>query len=179
MEPSRTGNRWSLVTTILRTFQPAMYPGDERIVRDPPEQDWDAAEALRRLVGKTWEHLGIEMLEAPPDAMLYHYHDVPGLLTPVAFAYYLPAFMLVSLDISRADVIVDTTLYCLARDPFPSLNDQSRLRGAVWFDEMRSLLAPEQRACVRMFLRYVREADPDSVDAVPGLWTLWTDSEAP
>jgi hypothetical protein len=89
----------ALKQTIEKAFRDVPYPGDDNITRCP----YNCAECRRVATffkGKEWT--GHDAVE------LRAYHVALSLFTPEAFHYFLPAFMLVSLDhYEKGDVIPD------------------------------------------------------------------------
>ena len=90
----------SLKHSIENAFASVPYPGDNNLTRCP----YHCAEC-RRIAeffkGKVWAGQTLEELK--------NYHVALSLFTPEAFHYFLPAFMLVSLDhYDKGDVIPDS-----------------------------------------------------------------------
>jgi len=93
----------ALKQTIETVFADVPYPGDENITRCPYE-----CRECRRIAnffkGRQWTGQTAEELR--------QYHVALSLFTPQAFRYFLPAFMLVSLDgYERGDVIPDAVRF--------------------------------------------------------------------
>ncbi len=88
-----------LKQTIEEAFANVPYPGDDNITRCP----YNCSECRRIAVyfkGKTWAGHTAEELRG--------YHVALTLFTPEAFHYFLPAFMLVSIDsYEKGDVLPD------------------------------------------------------------------------
>jgi hypothetical protein len=89
----------ALKQTIERAFRDVPYPGDDKITHCP----YNCAECRRVAAffkGKEWTGHTAEELRG--------HHVALSLFTPEAFHYFLPAFMLVSLDHhEKGDVIPD------------------------------------------------------------------------
>src|SRR5579862_6719575 len=89
----------ALKQSIEEAFASVPYPGDENITRCP----YRCAECSRVAAyfkGKTWSDHKAEDLRA--------YHMALSLFTPEAFQYFLPSFMLVSMDAyEKGDLIPD------------------------------------------------------------------------
>lgn len=85
--------------TIEEAFANVSYPGDNNITRCP----YNCSECRRiaaHFKGKTWEGHTAEELRG--------YQVALTLFTPEAFHYFLPAFMLVSMDsYEKGDVLPD------------------------------------------------------------------------
>jgi hypothetical protein len=88
-----------LKQTIAEVFANVPYPGDTNITRCP----YNCSECRRIATffkGKGWTGWTLEELR--------NYHVALSLFTPEAFHYFLPAFMLVSMDTyEKGDVIPD------------------------------------------------------------------------
>lgn len=89
----------ALKRSIQEAFAEVSYPGDNNITRCP----YHCSEC-RRIAeffkGRDWNTQTLEELR--------NYHVALSLLTPEAFHYFLPAFMLVSMDAyEKGDVIPD------------------------------------------------------------------------
>lgn len=89
----------SLKQTIEKAFANVVYPGDENVTRCP----YNCAECRRVAAffkGKEWTGHTAEELRPQ--------HVALTLFTPEAFQFFLPAFMLVSIDsYEKGDVIPD------------------------------------------------------------------------
>jgi hypothetical protein len=90
----------SLKQTIAKAFADVPYPGDDNITRCP----YHCAECGRiaeYFRGREWTGQTAEELRK--------YHVALSLFTPEAFHYFLPAFLLASLDsYEKGDVIPDS-----------------------------------------------------------------------
>ncbi len=89
----------SLKQTIQKAFADVSYPGDDNITHCP----YKCAECRRiaeYFKGRDWQGQSVDELRK--------HHVALSLFTPEAFHYFLPAFMLVSLDsYEKGDVIPD------------------------------------------------------------------------
>ena len=89
----------ALKELIQEAFASVEYPGDENITRCP----YNCSECRRiaeYFKGKAWTDQAGEELR--------QYHVALSLFTPEAFHYFLPAFMLASIDsYERGDVMPD------------------------------------------------------------------------
>ncbi len=80
----------ALITRIREVFGKREYPGDEFLVVDMSGADWDQIEILAAFRGKRWDEV--------PAATLDAYSNALSFLTEEAFRFYLPAFMLASIQ---------------------------------------------------------------------------------
>jgi hypothetical protein len=115
--------------------------------------DYEADEVARKISGLTWEHLLHEML-AMDESSLLSFHSAYHYLTPMAFHYYLPAFMNVSLDPVEADIVCEYLMFAL--EPSPKYVSGDGL--TRWFAAFTSLVTPEQNEVIRSFILYVHDA---------------------
>jgi hypothetical protein len=84
------------------------YPGDDRIV--PDESDPESREVADSFRGKRWKDMPLQLIRQ-------HSQSLP-LFTPLAFRYYLPAFMCALVDsYYDADILRDTVLFNLTPPP--------------------------------------------------------------
>jgi uncharacterized protein DUF6714 len=80
----------------------------------------EPAEETEPFKGKNWRELDSNVVAAHPDALLYWF-------TPVAFHYYLPAFLLAGLERPDADFVLDILL-ALKPEEDPTLAHFTRER---------------------------------------------------
>lgn len=147
-------NREEVIATVSIAFASARYPGDDRIV--PPDRDWDweSQEIKQAFRGRRWEDAGVDFL-CPT-----HRTDL-GFLTPEAFAYYLPAFLIAATEIKTADVLIDSLLWQLCH----GRSSDSLFRRAS------GLMLPDQLRAILTLIAYLRsenwggEDDPDLAEA--------------
>lgn len=90
---------------IRETFQDATYPGDDNIVTDGGH-DPECREIEDGFKGKAWASIS-------PRTVL-QYKDALPLLTPAAFRYYLPAYLIACLEApEEIDVAWDNVIFNL------------------------------------------------------------------
>lgn len=91
----------ALAGQIGKAFAERAYPGDDRIAMMRPEccgyEGNGVAEYFR---GRDWRSISFEAMFRAPDSPL---GSIPSFLTVEGFAYYLPAFLIIALDIDPAD----------------------------------------------------------------------------
>jgi hypothetical protein len=143
---------------IETAFVGVSYPGDDQLISSP--QYYDAAQARDAFKGRKWKELDVDFLRRNKDAL--------GCFTPLAFRYFLPAFMIISLlEPRRSDVI---PLYvCLALGP-PKDTDKEMLRQ---FERRMSVFSPSQRSAIASFLMYASEY-AGSAEARHALRRYWS-----
>lgn len=109
------GEAARLKEEIQEAFADVPYPGDDQLVTHTDYFERDAIKTFFK--GKDWRDINIEWLshEYPqdPSACL-------GFMTPQAFRYYLPAYLLVSIDnLPESDVTPETTVWALTAPETP------------------------------------------------------------
>ncbi len=167
---NRSKAREDLETAIWEAFAEALPPRDGEIVDCPG--DYEADEIYRHTVGKTWPQL-LEELKRLEGGDLYYFHSVYWFLTPVAFHYYLPAFLTISLDPVEADTVCEYLFYALA----PKLDLITGNPLSEWFIAFAARVTPAQREILRRFILYVNdlcdELDIGNVTAHKTLRQFW------
>lgn len=163
MKPDKPQRFQDLEHWIRNAFRNCEYPGDDHIVYADPN-DFEACDVAASLKGKHWESL----LKAE-DLLLYHNCSL-GFLTPKAFLFYLPAFLIDSLSCHDSNVVRDMLLYelCIADTMMPRRKRQ--------FDIIR-LMTYEQKCVIRTFLEFLIDQTPKGVtDDLPAqaLKSFWS-----
>jgi uncharacterized protein DUF6714 len=129
-----------LATALRRAFGLEPLPSSEEIVTHQCEE----CELLRaNFESIPWQELSEELIEK-------HRADLP-LLSPKAFAYFIPAFIRYALkDLRRDSRVLDSLLYNLA----PTEDDLPE-----WRRERLRYLTREQLDVIQEFLQLVTEQD--------------------
>ena len=122
-------------------FRDIPYPGDDNISSE--DHCFECSDMARAFRGKHWKEITLDLL----------LKDCLGsglpLFKPAALRFYLPAFILVSIDeFVEADTIPDVVLDLLT--PEPAEPDS---RFVAKFDP----LARQQKRAVRLFIEYLLE----------------------
>jgi hypothetical protein len=98
-----------LVKKIYEVFQGNKYPGDDNIATKQIDYD---LESLSDFVGMDWRDIDVNFL-CPPSRINKH-SDSLCFMTPAAYAYFFPAYMVVSItDYKRSDQLPDNLIYHL------------------------------------------------------------------
>ena len=84
----------ALIEEIKKAFEAVEYPGDGNLVKYMKRADY--YEMLLAFKSKHWQEVDIELAE-------YWRMDIPK-FTPSGFQYYLPAFLIASLDENSDEV---------------------------------------------------------------------------
>ena len=146
---------------ILRVFASASYPGDENIVKNPKgDEECDVYAAFK---GVDWHDVNWEWLKthakSPPQ-------DCLGFMSSAGFQYYLPAYMLISIDSwEDCDVLSDNLI-----DYFTQ-QDYEKYTPEVFLNRVDSL-SDEIKQTIAKFLLYIYEVyDVDrALNAYNGYW---------
>ncbi len=127
----------SLQERIKTAFAEVLYPGDNNITRCP-YRCRPCQEIADYFKGKTWEGHGVEDLR--------DHHTALSLLTPEAFHYFLPAFMLASLEsYDKTDILPDSIRF----------HFEFNLDHRDHFLVRLTKFSEEQRKVITEFLRYM------------------------
>jgi hypothetical protein len=129
---------------ILKAFAAAPYPGDKDLVSAPAERDPESLEIAQAFRGKRWNGISSETLHEFAQAL--------PLFTPRAFRYYLPAYMLETLNSEDPeDVLKDFVPFNLTPP-----GDQEKTED-VFFAERAGLLSPAERDAIASFLERIMQ----------------------
>jgi hypothetical protein len=88
----------------------------------------------------------LESIDGPE---LYSHTWIYGSVSPVAFYYYLPAFLIVAMNLDRVDVVGADLLYYLGTPE--KLSEYRR----QFVSEVTSRLTPQQRAAIQQWAYYL------------------------
>lgn len=145
---------------IREAFATADAAPPERIVS---HDCWECRRIQRRFQGKRWRDVPLASLAS---------EDPLTLLTPEAFCFYLPAFMLAALDHHDKGGLVSCTIFCLTPSE-PSEGPEMM----EWFLERVEILRPAQRERITQFLTVLRNdyADGDDItqEEIDEALTFW------
>lgn len=152
----------NLITRIEEAFEDVSYPGDDNIVANTidPEGQW-----IKNDLQEThWKDLLQDR-----DKLFRHY---PSILffTPLAFKFFLPAYLIMAIDFDESDMVGETLINTLAPKPHG-------LKSAQDLIEDVEVLTLNQKMVSKQFLQFIRdEYLPDS-DDIPAqaLNVFWND----
>ena len=92
---------------ILEAFEATPYPGDEHIVINQSGNDSEYRDILSAINSKAWQDVSVEMVRN-------HAAEALIFLTPTAFRYYLPAYMIGCVEAYYdVDIALDSVLFNL------------------------------------------------------------------
>jgi Family of unknown function (DUF6714) len=129
---------------IRSAFAGARYPGDDRLVPQTARRDREREQITRDFAGRHWSELGVEFVRRQPEALL--------LMSPDAFRFYLPAYVLAAVEHSRRS---DLAPAAVVQSLTPPSRDAASAR---WFEERVRGLSNEQRAALRGALQVIAGA---------------------
>jgi hypothetical protein len=156
-----------LIESIRAAFADYPYPGNDNLV-DPHMleiRDDDYLEVYKDFKGKNWQTLTSDFLE-------WHYASV-HLLSPVAFVYYLPAFLISALVKPHESNIPDSLTFSLTPPDDESLTDS--------FDERMNLITKAQSSVIYHYIQeYMKIDEIRAEDSQKALeyWKLRSEAEA-
>lgn len=137
----------TILTSITQAFSDISYPGDQRLASIPPPYCVPSEDAyvVSYFKGKRWTEVSFTDLRknyaGPPDACL-------SFMSPHAFRYYLPAFMVIAItDHDIADMVAHSALNAL----LPPEDEGQK----SWWQKRVSGFTPTQREAITLFLEYL------------------------
>jgi hypothetical protein len=137
-----------VVSEILTAFVTGRYLGDDLLIRDSvlaAYMAFDAPHAFSILRGKLWQDMSVDDLMNIRSSFRY-------VITPPAFAYYLPAFMLASLNPEVPYDIPESTTYILS--PYCPWEDPRQV-AVDDFGHQTQGITQQQIAAIIVFLEYL------------------------
>src|ERR1700687_3467403 len=90
-----------LAARVKTAFSDIPYPGDDRLMLDLYQGDWEADLAAEAFAGQHWTTVPLKLLGFHQESLHY--------FTPEAFRYYLPAYLLAPLK-RLSDAEADTRI---------------------------------------------------------------------
>ncbi len=154
-----------IAASIRHAFQDVPYPGDDNLVAMGREAIGELASIAARLKGKQWSDLDT-------GEIIWHQASL-SMLLPAALHYYLPAFLIASLEPDKVGFVFDALLWTLSPSPFGGEVTER-------FNDLVKLLSDEQRNAIRLFFDYARDTFPQDFtgdDPETTLTTYWTDGK--
>lgn len=140
-----TVNQQVVVQLIRDTWADARYPGDDKIADDTSGYHLECNQVAAFFRGKDWHEITLRELaryDGDGSACL-------SFMSPSAFRYYLPAYMLIALeDYSDADVAAYSAIHCLN----PQLNTSLADFKAKRFE----LFSADERQAIVAFLSFMQ-----------------------
>ncbi|MCZ6619706.1 MAG: hypothetical protein O7E57_16420 [Gammaproteobacteria bacterium] len=103
-------DRADLRREIQFSFSGRVYPGDDHITRETSDESSEHHRVAQFFRGKSWHDVDYASLLAgdiDPSGFLY-------VLSPEAFAYFMPAFLREALDVNSAPELAETIHFALS-----------------------------------------------------------------
>lgn len=143
MTPTNSSDQKEIISLIQKAFGGCEYPGDDHLVERRPSGgiDPESMEVQNAFCGKHWRDI--------TPRLLFDHRQCIVLFTPEAWRFYLPGYMICS--IQHYDE-VDTVPHEVFQTLTPSFH-----RKREWFDVQVSGLTPAERAAVRRFLEFMEK----------------------
>jgi hypothetical protein len=161
--------------TIENAFTNTSYPGDGNLTVHKRGFDCDDCDELAAdFKGRVWS-------EVPLVVVQWHYEEI-SLFSPEAYRYYLPAYMLASLDPADSEParsIPNSVLYSLSKPKTSSKSDLT-----TWFYRRVCGFTAEQQSAIKAFLVYLLDnhdgyvRDIDITLALETLDKVWEDCKS-
>ena len=148
--------RQTLLAKIIASFQDVPYPGDDHLLL--PTEVSESPEVRKEFTGKTWREISPGIGK---DGVMHYAPDALDWLSPEAFRYYLPAYLIVCVeDIKRADVIPEiliTRLSPLKGQADANLSNVAERR----FEQISATFSQNQKNVIGEFFQYLFDSDPE------------------
>lgn len=146
-----------LKATIRRVFSSAEYPGDDHIAYGG-EDHLEGQQVAEHFRGKQWSDIDLAFIRGYDE-----FADASACLsfmTDEAFRYYLPAFLLVTLeDFADAGLVAATTVSKLA--PWRDESDEAM---KSFVERRLSGFTPAQREAIGKFLEHMSDTHRDDLE---------------
>lgn len=137
--------------SIKAAFANVPYPGDDRIADHQNCLECDDVRAHFR--GATWFGHSVEELQ--------QYRSALPLFTPEAFQYFLPAFMLVSLEAWHEADDIPFSVMCMCLPPDPNEDEDMQEYGKKRIE----ILTHQQREAIAAYLKEWANSDAPLTEA--------------
>jgi hypothetical protein len=135
-----TARKEQTEAAIIEAFADEPYPGDEALTLPP--QDWRTEEIQGDFKGRHWRDVPPELLNKQGSWL--------QVFSPAGRRFYLPAFMLLTLNQLLEKGSFHWVLFAL--DPPEQMG---------WFEREYGAYTPAQKKAIRLFLEYVRDEPED------------------
>ncbi len=153
MQNSETEEKTALIKTIRRAFAGNVRPGSRNIIDGDPYDGFEIEEMYERLKNLKWEKLPLNIER--------HRHDQLYWLTPDAFGYFLPGYMIACIsDPEEVDMLSDRVLWELA--PIDVLGQ--RVDGTGPLGRLINGMTREQHEAVYAYLSFEYRNAVDEID---------------
>jgi hypothetical protein len=152
-----------LKVEIAEAFAGVAYPGDKNLVYDNSGAHLECAEVAEAFRGKHWREVELDLLRHQSAAVFF--------MTPGAYRFYLPAYLLASIDrYHEADTMPGSVVFSLTPPREPA--DEGEFRKRI------GLIDAAQAKAIRGFLAFLREAHvedfpDDQLARALSFWTSW------
>lgn len=139
----------SLREMLYDAFADTFAPGVDEIVPDYWDFDLERTEIRNAFAGRAWHEI--------PAGMLAEHRQALFFLTPSAWSYYLPAYMLATIDAySEADSALTEVVGSLTPNCDPEIEAIRKERLAALTERQRDLLS--------RFIEWAADEHPEDID---------------
>jgi hypothetical protein len=133
--------RSKISADVESAFGSQEHPGDENLIEFSGRTDPDLVDLASAFRDRDWRELD--------QAFLARHYDALFFFTPPAFRFYLPAYILHSLEFESSGMIGPTTVDCLVPPPHGIGLDPR------WFNSRVQDLKHQQVSAICSFLEYL------------------------
>lgn len=147
-----------LIDAITKAFNQVPYPGDDLIVYDNSGCHLECNEIAKSFKGKHWKHL-----DCP---FIVRHHSALSAFTPEAFHFFLPAYLIISIEhYADADVVPGSLLFAFNASKSETFLSRS------------TRLTPAQKHVIRQFIEFIRDQHGEDFpsgapqDALKSYWS--------
>lgn len=156
-------NKAELIQRIRRAFAGNVRPGSRKIIDGDPYDGFEIEEMYERLRNLDWEQIPLNVER--------HRHDQLHYLTPDAFGYFLPGYMIACVsDPEEADVLWYGVIFQLA----PIDLSGRRVDGTGPLGRLISGMTQEQHEAVYAYVSFeYRKADEMERKNIESPYKFW------
>ena len=163
MQNSETDEKTALIETIRRAFAGNLRPGSRKIIDGDPYDGFEIEEMYERLKNLEWKQIPLNVER--------HRHGPLHCLTPDAFGYFLPGYMIACIsDPEEVDMLWYSVIFQLA----PIDLSGRRVDGTGPLGRLINGMTPEQREAVYAYLSFeYRKADEIDRQDIESPYKFW------
>ena len=182
-------NKTLLINLITEAFKDTPYPGNNNIAIHERDLEF---ESLDEFIGLDWRDITVNFLSPKHTSSLCF-------MTPVAYLYYLPAYMLASIeDYEESDLIPDNLVSDFTLPKQQELDELSAFiynitqnekditrfnidEEKAWFTERTNSFSDEQKNAIYQYLKYLNDEhaedypDNEPQVAIDRYWKNYSD----
>jgi hypothetical protein len=149
-------NRVELVQQIENAFADIPYPGDNNLIKKP--EHWESWKIPKVLKGKHWKDVSSEEI--------FELRFNLSHFTLEAFQFYLPAYLIASLNVTSGGEIIENIIFSL--DP---QGDEENVSSE--FLARVGALSSKQKAAIKGFIKYYAETETHQIPDDKRIEQFW------